>query len=83
MELVMSLIRLAAATCFSLVAATPAFAEGLDGRWECTERAKPVGAFEISGDAYTFTKDDGSAGEPGTIDYQGTEPAFAVLSGGL
>ena len=76
-------IRLAAMTCLGVLITSPVLAEGLDGRWDCSERAKPVGSFEISGEAYTFTKTDGTAGEPGTIDYQGSDQAFAVVSGGL
>ena len=76
-------IRIASVAALSLLLATSASAAGLDGRWACKERAKDVGTIEISGDAYTFTKADGSAGEPGTIDYQGSDPAFSVLSGGL
>lgn len=77
------MIRLVAVACLGVLVATPAFAEGLDGRWDCTEKAKPVGAFEITGETYTFTKADGTEGEPGTIDYQGSDPAFAVVNGGL
>jgi hypothetical protein len=74
-----------AAAIVSVVLAGPALAAGgADGIWDCTEMGgDPLGIVTITDETYTFTKADGTPGEPGKIDYQGSDPAFAVLDGGL